>query len=131
MENLGQPSWSAEALPNAMALVTVTYPNDLPGGVGRRQTLQLPMADVAVVFSGLDDFVTWNPIKVLQAYVVEADRLIALEEFEPNRDTWTFAQVLPSIPENYQCLACAQAFQQHPGAAVQCPRCGYLYAQVE
>jgi hypothetical protein len=70
-------------------------------------------------------------LNALQRYVDEAGNLIALEEFEPNREPWKFAQVLPSIPENYQCLACAQVFQQHPGPAVECPRCGHLYAQVE
>ena len=65
---------------------------------------------------------------MLQAYIDEARKLIATEEFEPNREPWKFAQVLPSIPENYQCLACAQVFQQHPGPAVGCPRCGHMYA---
>jgi rubrerythrin len=65
------------------------------------------------------------------AYVDEAGNLIATEEFEPNRERWHFAQVLPSIPEKYQCLACAQVFQQYPGPAVACPRCGHMYAQVE
>jgi hypothetical protein len=68
---------------------------------------------------------------VLQRYVDEAGNLIATEEFEPNREPWNFAQVLPSIPEHYRCCACAQVFQQYPGAAVECPRCGHLYAQVE
>jgi hypothetical protein len=67
---------------------------------------------------------------VLQAYVDEAGNLIATEEFEPNREPWNFAQVLPSIPENYRCCACAEVFTEHPGAAVRCPRCGNLYAQV-
>jgi hypothetical protein len=70
-------------------------------------------------------------LKILQAYVDEAGRLIALEEFEPNRETWTFAQVLPSIPEHYRCCCCAHPFVAHPGAMVQCPQCGHLYAQVE
>ena len=65
---------------------------------------------------------------MLQAYIDEPGNLIATEEFEPNREPWKFAQVLPSIPENYQCLACAQVFQQHPGPAVGCPRCGHMYA---
>ena len=59
---------------------------------------------------------------LLQRYVDEAGNTVALEEFEPNREPWKFAQVLPSIPENYQCLACAQVFQQHPGPAVECLR---------
>jgi rubrerythrin len=65
-----------------------------------------------------------------QRYVDEVGNLIATEEFEPNRETWNFAQVLPSIPEDYRCLACGQVFQQHPGAAVACPRCGHLYARL-
>ena len=65
---------------------------------------------------------------MIQRYFDEAGNLIATEEFEPNREPWKFAQVLPSIPERYQCLACRQVFQQHPGAAVACPRCGHLYA---
>jgi hypothetical protein len=68
---------------------------------------------------------------LLQRYVDEAGALIATEAFEPNRELWKFAQVLPSIPENYQCLACPQAFQQYPGPAVECPHCGHLYARVE
>jgi rubrerythrin len=65
---------------------------------------------------------------LLQPYVDEADNLIATEEFEPNRETWSFAQVLPSIPEHYRCRACAYVFQQHPGPAVECPRCRHSYA---
>ena len=68
---------------------------------------------------------------MLQRYFDEAGNPIATEEFEPNREPWNFAQVLPSIPEHYRCLACTQVFQQYPGAAVECPRCGHLYAQVE
>jgi hypothetical protein len=67
-------------------------------------------------------------IWVIQRYIDEAGTLIATEDFEPNREPWKFAQVLPSIPENYQCLACAQVFQQHPGPAVECPRCRHMYA---
>jgi hypothetical protein len=37
---------------------------------------------------------------LLQRYVDQAGNLIATEEFEPNREPWKFAQVLPSIPEN-------------------------------
>lgn len=78
---------------------------------------------------------TWSsfgsPVRRTQAYVDEAGNVVAIQEFEPNLEPWRFAQVLPSIPENYRCLACAQVFQQHPGAAVQCPRCGHLYAAVE
>lgn len=65
---------------------------------------------------------------VIQEYVNEAGDLVAAEECEPNREPWNFAQVLPSIPEHYRCLACAQLFQQHPGPAVSCPRCGHSYA---
>jgi len=68
---------------------------------------------------------------MLQAYVDEAGRLVALEEFEPNREKWHFAQVLPSIPERYRCCGCAHPFVAHPGAMVQCPQCGHLYVQVE
>ena len=68
---------------------------------------------------------------MLQAYVDEAGRLVALEKFEPNREPWTFAQVLPSIPELYRCCACGRGFTEHPGPAVQCPACGYLYAPIE
>jgi hypothetical protein len=70
-------------------------------------------------------------LNVLQAYVGEAGNLIATEEFEPNRETCKFAQVLRSIPENYRCCACGHGFCEHPGPAVQCPRCGHSYAQVE
>ena len=59
---------------------------------------------------------------------IEPGNLIATEEFEPNREPWKFAQV---FPETYRCCACAKVFIEHPGAAVQCPRCGHLYAQVE
>jgi hypothetical protein len=59
---------------------------------------------------------------VIQLYVDEARTLIATEEFEPNREPWHFAQVLPSIPEDYRCCACGRAFREHPGAAVRCPR---------
>ena len=65
---------------------------------------------------------------LLQRYVDEAGKLIATEEFEPNREPWNFAQVLPSIPEHYRCCACAQVFREHPGPAVQCPACGSFYA---
>ena len=68
---------------------------------------------------------------MIQIYVDEAGNLIATEEFEPNREPWRFAQVLSSIPEDYRCCACAHRFREHPGAAVRCPRCGHLYAQVE
>ena len=68
---------------------------------------------------------------MLQRYVDEAGKLIATEEFEPNREPWNFAQVLPSISENYRCCACGHGFREHPGAAVRCQRCGHLYAQVE
>jgi hypothetical protein len=68
---------------------------------------------------------------LLQHYVDQAGNLIATEEFEPNREPWKFAQVLPSIPENYRCCACGHGFREHPGAAVRCQRCGHLYAQVE
>ena len=67
---------------------------------------------------------------MVQRYVDEAGNLIALEEFEPNREPWSFAQVLPSIPENYRCLACGHVFQEHPGP-VECPRCGHMYASTE
>jgi rubrerythrin len=63
-----------------------------------------------------------------QRYIDEAGRLVALEEFEPNREPWKFAQVLPSIPEDYRCCACGRGFAEHPGATVQCPACGGLYA---
>ena len=69
-------------------------------------------------------------LKFLQLYVDEAGALIARGEFELNHDLWKFAQVLPSIPETYRCCACANVFAEHPGAAVQCPACGQLYAQV-
>ena len=68
---------------------------------------------------------------LLQRYVDEAGNLIATEEFEPNREPWKFALVLPSIPERYRCCGCAHPFVAHPGPMVQCPRCGHLYAQVE
>jgi hypothetical protein len=68
---------------------------------------------------------------VLAAYFDEAGNLIATEEFEPNREPWKFAQVLPSIPENYRCCACGRGFTERPGPAVQCPACGCLYAQIE
>jgi hypothetical protein len=69
---------------------------------------------------------------VIQLYVNEAGEAIATEEYEPNREPWSFAQVLPSIPQLYRCLACARVFQEHPGPAVECPpHCGNLYAQVE
>jgi hypothetical protein len=35
---------------------------------------------------------------VLQAYIDEPGNLIATEEFEPNREPWKFAQVLPFPP---------------------------------
>ena len=68
---------------------------------------------------------------MIQLYVNEAGGLVALEEFEPSRETWRFAQVLPSIPEHHRCCACGHGFREHPGAAVRCQRCGHLYAQVE
>lgn len=68
---------------------------------------------------------------MIQLYVNEAGEAIATEEFEPNREPWNFARVSPSIPENYRCCACRHVFQQHPGPAVECPRCGHFYAQVE
>jgi hypothetical protein len=68
---------------------------------------------------------------VIQRYVDEAGNLIATEEFKPNREPWSFAQVLPSIPENYRCCACGHGFAEYPGAAVQCPACGSLYAKVQ
>lgn len=68
---------------------------------------------------------------MLQRYVDEAGKTLALEEYEPNRDPWNFAHVLPSIPEDYRCCACLQVYTEHPGAAVQCPRCGHFYAKVE
>ena len=67
---------------------------------------------------------------MIQLYVDEkTGLLVALEEFEPNREPWKFAQVLPSISEAYRCCACAQVFREHPGPTVQCPACGSLYAQ--
>jgi rubredoxin len=68
---------------------------------------------------------------VIQLYVNEAGNLIATEEFEPNREPWSFASVSPSIPELYRCLACGHVFQEHPGPAVECPRCGHMYASAE
>jgi hypothetical protein len=68
---------------------------------------------------------------LIQLYVNEAGEAIASEEFEPNREPWSFAQVLLSIPEPYRCLACDNRFREHPGAAVECPRCRHIYAQVE
>jgi hypothetical protein len=66
---------------------------------------------------------------LLQRYVDEAGNTVALEEFEPNREPWNFAQVLPSIPEDYRCCACGHGFREHPGAAIRCPRCGCVYAR--
>jgi DNA-directed RNA polymerase subunit RPC12/RpoP len=64
---------------------------------------------------------------VIQLYVDEAGGLVALEEFEPSRETWRFAQALPSIPEHYRCCSCGRGFREHPGAAIQCPACSSLY----
>ena len=68
---------------------------------------------------------------MIQLYVDEAGEIVGGDEFEPSRETWHFAQVLPSIPEDYRCCACGRGFREHPGAAVECPRCGCVYAQVE
>jgi hypothetical protein len=48
-------------------------------------------------------------LRALQTYVDEAGNIIAAEEYEP----------------------CGHGFCEHPGAAVQCPSCGHLCAQVE
>ena len=47
---------------------------------------------------------------MLQRYFDEAGNPIATEEFEPNREPWNFAQVLPSISENYRCCACGHGY---------------------
>jgi hypothetical protein len=70
-------------------------------------------------------------VRALQTYVDEAGNIIAAEEHEPNREPWSFASVSPSIPELYRCCACGHGFREHPGPAVECPRCGHFYAQVE
>jgi hypothetical protein len=66
---------------------------------------------------------------VIQLYVNEAGEAVATEEFEPNREPWKFAQVLSSVPETYRCCACRHPFEEHPGAAVQCPTCSSLYVR--
>jgi rubrerythrin len=68
---------------------------------------------------------------LIQLYVNEAGEVVAAEITEPNREPWRFAQVLPSIPENYRCCACGHVFPQYPGPAVECPRCRHMYAQLE
>jgi hypothetical protein len=68
---------------------------------------------------------------VLQHYLNEVGVLVGAEVCERNLETSRFAQVLPSIPEDYRCCACAEVFTEHPGAAVQCPACASFYAQVE
>jgi hypothetical protein len=70
-------------------------------------------------------------LRALQTYVDEAGNIIAAEEYEPNREPWSFAQVLTIDPRTLPVCACGHGFCEHPGAAVQCPSCGHLCAQVE
>jgi hypothetical protein len=63
MENavpiFGNPSWSAQALPDGRAFITVTYP---PGSdVAVHQTLRLPMEDLPELARCLNDLAAWKP----------------------------------------------------------------------
>jgi hypothetical protein len=55
----GNPSWSAEALPDGMAFIRVTYP---PGSnVAEYQTLRLPMQDLPELAAHLNELIAWKP----------------------------------------------------------------------
>ena len=53
-------------------------------------------------------------LRALQTYVDEAGNIIAAEEYEPNREPWSFAQVLPSIPNTTGAAPAATAFASTP-----------------
>jgi hypothetical protein len=51
---IGNPSWTAEILPNGRALITVTYPS-IPNGVAPRQTIEMPVEDLPLLSGCLAD----------------------------------------------------------------------------
>jgi hypothetical protein len=60
----GNPSWSAEVLPDGMAFIRVTYPAGFgPAGssVATYQTLRLPMEDPPELAAHLNNLIAWKP----------------------------------------------------------------------
>jgi hypothetical protein len=55
----GNPSWSAEVLPDGMAFIRVTYPAG--SSVAEYQTLRLPMKDLPELAAHLNDLIAWKP----------------------------------------------------------------------
>jgi hypothetical protein len=56
---VGNPSWSAQVLPDGMAFITVTYPAG--SHVAVYQTLRLPMHDLPELARVLNDLTTLKP----------------------------------------------------------------------
>jgi hypothetical protein len=57
--HVGNPSWSAEVLPDAMAYIRVTYPAG--SSVAQYQTLRLPIEDLPQLARSLNDLMAWKP----------------------------------------------------------------------
>ena len=56
---IGDPSWSAQVLPDGRAYIRVTYPAG--SDVSQYQTLRLPMEDLPALADQINNLINWKP----------------------------------------------------------------------